>query len=245
MSVEEAKRIALDRARIQAIADEFGTLISQVNSSVVTNQNGQSDTQFLSLGGSDVKGEWLADTKEPVTEISYVDNTLVINAQVWGKARELKRAEYDLLIKTMGNGVECEHFKHNDRFSVLFRSPVKGFLSIWLVDEKLHQAYCLLPYDDGNGEAREIQSRKDYHLLCTADESYPYREETILTADTERDVNHLVFIFSSNPFTMPQTLQGEFLPEQTSQKFERWLQKNRVKDDHMFIVRRVIDISKE
>lgn len=31
ISLEEAKRIALERAKIQAIADEFGTIVSQSN----------------------------------------------------------------------------------------------------------------------------------------------------------------------------------------------------------------------
>ena len=55
MSIEEAKRVALDRAKIQAIADEFGTIVSQSTSTVITNKNGESDTQFFALGGSDVK----------------------------------------------------------------------------------------------------------------------------------------------------------------------------------------------
>ena len=59
MSVEEAKRVALDRAKIQAIADEFGTVVSQSTTTVISNKNGESDTQVFSLGGSDVKGEWI------------------------------------------------------------------------------------------------------------------------------------------------------------------------------------------
>ena len=59
VTLEEAKRTALDRAKIQAIADAFGTLVTQSNSTVVTNQNGQSDSRFFSLGGSEVKGEWI------------------------------------------------------------------------------------------------------------------------------------------------------------------------------------------
>lgn len=244
MSMEDAKRVAIERAKIQAIADEFGTVVSQSNSTVVSNQNGESDTQFFSLGGSDVKGEWISDEKEPRLAITYVDNALVITAEVWGKARETKRAEYELSILTLRNGVESEIFKNNDRFSVTFRSPVNGYFSIWLADDKLHQVYCLLPYDNAGGEAREIHSREEYTLLSTADPEYPYREETILTAETERDVNRLIFIFSTKKFTMPLTDVGEYVPELTTQKFEKWLQKNRVKDENMYVVQRMIEILK-
>ena len=35
-SLEQAKNIALDRAKIKALADEFGTVVSQTNSTVIT-----------------------------------------------------------------------------------------------------------------------------------------------------------------------------------------------------------------
>lgn len=41
VTLEEAKRTALDRAKISAIADAFGTLVTQNNSTVTTNKNGQ------------------------------------------------------------------------------------------------------------------------------------------------------------------------------------------------------------
>ena len=69
MSIDEAKKIALERAKIQAIADEFGTFVLQTNSTLVTNDNGNSDTRFLSLGGSEVKGEWLEDKEAPKYEL--------------------------------------------------------------------------------------------------------------------------------------------------------------------------------
>ena len=58
VTVEQAKTTALERAKVQAIADEFGTLIGQSNSTLVTNENGKSDTHFSSIGRSDVNGEW-------------------------------------------------------------------------------------------------------------------------------------------------------------------------------------------
>ncbi len=65
MSIEEAKRVALDRAKIQAIADEFGTIVLQSTSTVIINKNGVSDTQFFALGGNDVKGEWIETIGNP------------------------------------------------------------------------------------------------------------------------------------------------------------------------------------
>ena len=70
-SLEQAKNIALDRAKIKALADEFGTIVSQTNSTVLTNENGKTDNRFFSLSGSEVKGEWLENDGEPQYEILY------------------------------------------------------------------------------------------------------------------------------------------------------------------------------
>ena len=70
ISLEEAKRIALERAKIQAIADEFGTIVSQSNTTLVSNRNGESSSDFFSLGGSEVKGEWIETIGQPEYEIS-------------------------------------------------------------------------------------------------------------------------------------------------------------------------------
>ena len=71
ISLEEAKRIALERAKIQAIADEFGTIVSQSNTTMVSNRNGESSSDFFSLGGSEVKGEWIETIGQPSYDINY------------------------------------------------------------------------------------------------------------------------------------------------------------------------------
>ena len=49
VSLEEAKRIALERAKIQAIANEFGMVVAQSNATLVSNRNGESSADFSSL----------------------------------------------------------------------------------------------------------------------------------------------------------------------------------------------------
>lgn len=244
ISLEQAKMMAVERARLDALTRTFGANVSQINSVAVSTHNGESDTNFQSLGTTEVNGDWLADTRTPEYAIAYEGDMLVIKVKVWGKVRERKRANFDLSIATLCNGTESEKFKNNDRFSVRFCSPVKGFLSIWLADDNLQQAYCLLPYDNSNGEAREIQSRKKYVLLSTADSQYPYREETILTAERETEFNRLVFVFSPNRFTMPLAEHGTYLPELSVPDFVKWLQRNRIKDEDMYVIQRMIEIKK-
>ncbi|MEE0336507.1 MAG: DUF4384 domain-containing protein, partial [Prevotella sp.] len=77
VDLEKAKHIALERLKIQLIADEFGTTISQSNSTFVKNSNGESDVDFLSIGGSEVRGEWIETIGKPQFNISYEKDMLV------------------------------------------------------------------------------------------------------------------------------------------------------------------------
>ena len=52
VSRSAAMRTALERAKIQALADEFGTIVSQTNTSIVKDNNGQADSRFFSLGST-------------------------------------------------------------------------------------------------------------------------------------------------------------------------------------------------
>ena len=57
ISLEEAKHIAVNRAKIEAVSEAFGTLVTQNNATVISNSDGKSENRFLSIGGSEVKGE--------------------------------------------------------------------------------------------------------------------------------------------------------------------------------------------
>ncbi len=242
VSPDQAKATAIEKAKIEALAAEFGTVVSQTNTSTTKNANGNSETSFSSVGGTEVKGEWLADTKEPEVNVAFENNTFVVTAKVWGKAREIKQSNIELFIRTLCNDIESERFKHNDRFAVRFKTPVKGHLSIFLIDDNVEMAYCLLPYNSGKGHF--VDRIKDYEFLSTKDPAYPYEENTILTASQEVDFNRLVFIFSPNEFNMPLTDMGEYVMELPTTKFDAWLRKNRINDADMQVIYKTIEIHK-
>lgn len=73
MSPEEAERVAFERLKTKLIAEEFGTVVSQTNLTKVENQNGQSNIDFSSYGGSEVKGEWIETVKGPHFENGFID----------------------------------------------------------------------------------------------------------------------------------------------------------------------------
>lgn len=244
ISLDQAKRTAVERARIEALASKFGTEVSQTTMVSVVNRNDKSDTQYREVGGTEVKGDWLADTKEPEIDIRYEKGMLLVYAKVCGKARERKKADCELSVRILCNGKESESFQNGDRFSIHFKSPVKGFVSLYLIDDNVETAYCLMPYDNGDGKARSVEKSTEYIFLSTQDSLYPYREETILTTDREVDFNRLILVFSPNVFVMPITEAGEYLPELSTEKFYKWLRKNRMKDIDMQVLEKVMEIRK-
>lgn len=244
VSLAEAKAIAIERARLTAIANEFGTTVSQTNLATTHIENGTTRNDFLSLGETEVKGDWLGDTKESEIRPVYENNQLVIYASVCGKVRELKTAEVELRMQIMSNGIETERFKNNDKVAIRFKSPVNGYVAIFVRDDNAGIVSCMLPYANENGKARVVKNSKEYIYLSTDDPIYPYQEETILVTNKKVEFNTFVLVFAETEFAMPLSDMGEFVPELSVESFQRWLRRNRMSDKTMQTIEKTIQINK-
>ncbi|MDE7410590.1 MAG: DUF4384 domain-containing protein, partial [Paramuribaculum sp.] len=109
MSIDEAKRIALERAKQEAIATQWGTMVSQANTSVVVNDNGSSDTRFYSVGGTQVKGEWIETLGEPRYDISFTEGILIVKVNVSGRIREFDHTSPAIDVRTYRNFIGRNH----------------------------------------------------------------------------------------------------------------------------------------
>ena len=253
MSVAEAKRVAQERAKLQALADRFGTAIRQQNSTHINNSNTASTIDFLSIGNSEVKGEWIADIKEPVFEISFSDNNLIVKVLVWGKAREITSASVDISTFLLRNGKERKYesdvYRNGDDMYLKFRSPIDGYLAVYLVDEN-SIAYRLLPYSGVDAGALSVESGKDYVFFDSDCASTEQERNTIdeLTITTDKNVEHneIFILFSANPFVKPNDSQTDrSLPKSlNADVFQKWLAKNRTKDAGMVVINKLIKITK-
>ena len=87
--LDQARVIALERAKNQIIADNFGTVVGVNTTTVLENRSESSSVQFLSLGESEVRGEWLETIGKPVYSISYEQNYQVVKVHLKGKIREI------------------------------------------------------------------------------------------------------------------------------------------------------------
>lgn len=226
----EAKRSAITQARLKAIADEFGTIVSQTNTTAMHNADGKSSTSFNSYSENEVRGLWLSDTKEPEVTVKYRNEMMVIHAEVCGKVREQKHSSVEMQVKALNRGEESTVFRNNDRFSVSFKSAVKGYVAIFLREDDNEIVNVMMPYDNSNGHAREVKSNKEYVFLCTQDPEYPYAEETILTAQKSIENNTLIVVFSQKDFHVALSNKGEYVPQVDNDKFQKWIHSLRVFD---------------
>jgi len=253
VSLEQARQTALERAKLEALAEKFGTTVSQNNSTVVENKNGTSDIRFLSFGGSEVKGEWLETTKEPKYDISFEEGTLTVKVSVCGNAREIVGAGIDFTAKVLKNGTEAkfesDNFRDGDAIYLLFRSPKDGYLAVYLIDES-QTAYCLLPYRNAPSGNAHIKSGKEYVFFSgrNADrDEAAIVDDYVLTTEKSAEQNFLYIIFSPNEFTKANDKTGSeaSLPRELSYNdFQQWLAKNRTRDKDMKVETKGLTVTK-
>ena len=259
VSPDDAIATAVEKAKIQALADAFGTLIDIHSTNVIQNENGKSNSSFLSLGESSVKGEWLGDTKEPETEVGIEEGFLMARAKVWGLAREIVSAPIEIdakLLKQTDGRYDEDQFHHGDNVYLSFKSPTKGFLAVYLMDDK-GDAYCLLPYAGDDDGQFSVKANKSYLLFSEdhAEEGEKCDEYTMTCEKKTAEQNLVYVIFSPNKFTKANDEESdkvvdvngakELLPRFLSYAdFQKWLLRCRRADKDMQVIIKPVVISK-
>lgn len=253
VSLDRAKRTALERAQLEAIAETFGTDISQLNSTRVSNRNGHSNIDFLSISSSDIKGEWLETIGEPDYSISYDRGMLIVKCKVIGNIRKIESAGIDIKSKVLRNGTEerfeASEFRSGDDMYLSFQSPINGYLAVYLLDDN-GDAFCLLPYRNQTDGIQKITANTSYVFFSEKDASSPERDlidEYTLTCEQGIESNQIYIVFSPNTFVKANDNDmGEFLPREIDGKpFQRWLANVRRKDKYVSFSVKQITITKE
>lgn len=237
ISPDQAREIALARAQAKAIADEFGMVVTQSTSTMIDNRNNSTSTEFLALGGSELKGEWIEDIESPVYEYLTDGSNLAIRVRVKGKIRESNNARIPLDIKILCNGVtdanETDRFTSGDDLYISFASPVQGYLAVYLVDTS-GTAYCLLPYQAQTDGVFNIKANQKY-ILFHPDHCIGVRTDEVDPVEVyaeEQERNRIIIVFSPNKFYKgTDTKIDSTLPRSMPKaSFEKWLSDLRKKD---------------
>lgn len=253
MSINEAKEIALDRAKIEAIANEFGTLVHSSNATLMEESQRKSSVDFTSVSGSDVKGEWIKTTDGPFYDISFTDGDLIVTCTVSGVIREIESSKVLFDAKILRNGKEARYesddFKDGDDIYLMFKTPVSGYLAVFMLDAE-QNVNRLLPYRNMSGESYAVKKNKEYIFFSTETcdkEEKAFTDEYCIETDNDREANRIYVIFSRNKFVTAyneETSDGG-IPVAEFKKYHQWLSKARMHDNDMQVMEKVIFIRKQ
>lgn len=246
---------AIERARTIALEEEFGTYIQQRNQTKT--KNGKTD--FVSSGLSEVKGIWLGDTKAPEVTKSDDPNTgmPVFRAKVWGRAREIVGAGFDVTARLLRNHTdemsEDADFVNGDKLYLSFRTPVSGYLAVYSLGED-DMAYRMLPYDKTSISSYPVEADRDY-IFFSKEHKNPVelttKEITRVKMTTKKPIeyNRIYIIFSTNEFIRPSDNDRVSEADITKLRslpyddFQKWLLANRDRDAKMILIPKDVTIS--
>ena len=258
MSYEQACQAALIKAQNDAIAEAFGLSMSESNDIFISNIDGKSSTSFHSTSQGSVRGVWLADETAPKYEKFLQDGRDWVKVTVKGKAREIVSAGIDFEVAPIRYKADKELatdvFKNGDDFFLYFKSPVDGYLTVFLFDIAAGEAFCLLPYQDSGKGAYPIKFNEEYYFFSTnhAQAGEGKVDELVMTCAEGKpeEYNQLFIVFSPNPYAKKMATTGQkqltdelVIPSSLEYKdFNKWLMKCQQKDEQMEVRRIPIKI---
>ena len=242
-SPDECERKALEFAKLKAIADAFGTVVSETNVTHINNSETRSSVDYMSIGGSDVRGEWIETIGEPKYVTDYKDGMPIATVKVKGKIREIVAAKVEFKARMLKNGREdkfqADEFHDNDDLFVSFQTPTAGHVAIYLVDAD-KQAFRILPYQAQESGSYQVRANKRYVFFSDKDADPQERsivDHLYMTCERSSELNEIYVIFSPTEFYKAVDSQVKTgLPSQLGEKdFHDWLSKCRKHDTQMAV----------
>lgn len=254
VTLDDAKRIAVEQTRLKVLAAKFGTTINATTSIHIFNaesDRAESRTEVTTLAAHEVKGEWIEDTRAPEQEITYdpsLPNTTIIRTRVWGKAREIvaAKAAVDVrLLKDTLPEAETDVFRHEQDFYLSLQSPVDGYVAVYLLEHDEDMAYCLLPAENDPRGAVPVAGNRHYIFFSPeyAAEHYAADDQPAGTGylfTTGRPVSYsqIYVLFSPQQFfkANDEVVKDSryTLPRATSlHNFRQWLVRCKVHDTQL------------
>lgn len=252
VSLKEAKYLTLQQARLKALADKFGTLVSSLDMDETTVDGSQHNNRFASYSSSEVKGVWLKDIEDPQFEVQLCADGQMVKCFVKGWGQEIVSAPIDIKTTLTRNSPDPRNattrFKSDDDLYLRFESPVSGSLAVYLL--AADSAACLLPYPSQKDGRYQILGGREY-VFFSPEDALPGEADRVckyyLYAEEEVEYNQVYILFSPNGFTKASDKASiEGLPHQLSAKdFHQWLLNCRLRDGQMQVVVRHITIERD
>jgi len=281
MTKDQAKKKAQEQAEIDALQKQFGIVITKGNSTYVkNNQNGkevETNSTFNMIGNTYVPGEIIEilDTKfeelkgeksiKKGRKTSKVE-VISIKCTIKAKARPMSNNKVSFETFTLSGNMKnnkAEAYKSGDSFYLYFRTPVSGYVTVFIDDSK--QTVRVLPYQTMASKYENgipVEADKDYIFFSPSHKYFgddlAEVDEIELAAYSEQDLNVVYVIFSTEPFNKPRLkkdVNDDLLTEKEkakrytlpssldSNEFQNWLIDNLSKRENF--QRQVINITIE
>lgn len=235
----ECERLALEQARIDALAKKFGTIVSQDILQADRVQGNREKNDFLSLSSTEVRGEWVADDGDPVFTYEHdAKANLIVTCVIKGKAKAIDNESAQFNSQVLRNGTDTRNadinFRNGDAMFLDFQGSQDGYLAVFLEDEQ-KQVYQLLPYVNDQKTRVPVKKGNRYVFFSPRDgQRGEIVDELVLTADFNTEYNRVYVLFSPEQFSSPvmNRAPGE-LPYMNADEFSKWLVRTRKNDPKM------------
>lgn len=261
-SLDVAKKAALEKAKLQILEDEFGTVVGVSNISRTSNVNGTSSSNFLSIGETEVKGEWLGTVGTPTFEISYQQGMLTVKVSVTGKIREIEASTIEIIARVLRNGTDlrCESdtLKDGDDIFVYFKAPCKGYVSVYQYDSD--GVFRLLPYPESAETSMSVKGGTEY-IFFDRTSSKDGVSEVLkmvnggrsksnynIACNYAEDLCRYYIVFSRNQFVIANDTidkDGKTPATLDFESFQKWLSRSRKLDRDMTVAVRDVILKKK
>jgi len=255
-SLDAAKQTALELAKLKVLEAEFGSVVGVRNLSSASNVAGET---FLSIGETEVKGEWISTVGEPEYKIVSKDGRLYIEVTVTGKIRKITSSKIDLDVRVLSNGTDDKNrtdvLRDGDGLFILFKSPVKGYVAVYQSDSD--GVFRLLPYANSDLGSMPVKGGREYVFFEQDFEGgVALREELAakkkvfsnynIVCEKTRDLCRYYVVFSPNSFIIANDdVADKGIPAQlTFEAFQKWLTKAMKQDKDMVSLTRDVVLEK-
>lgn len=250
-TLQQAEQSAIRIAQDQMIASHFGTMVSSTSTMVISDIDGKSDMSSFTVGDVEVRGEWLSTNDTPVIIRDLINGEFVLTVTVSGTIREIKRNFVDFRCRILRNGeedgFESDSFVHGDYMYLSFRSPVNGYVSIFITDGKYVQ--CLFPYAGMGMDDMAVDGGTEYLFFSKKHPGNmdPNRVQKVrLGCSSNIEHNRVFVVFSPNKYSKPVDRDNGSLPRELDfGDFNSWLSRSRQRDLDMNVKQYEIVISKQ
>lgn len=242
----QAKENAIQEAQRQMIAEHFGTIVGSTTALTIDDE-----VKSVTYGDADIKGYWLADNAAPIIRKSVVNDHFVLDVTVSGKIQEFVSTPIDLKCAVLKNGTDNRYvstdFKNRDKLYLSFKSPVDGYLAVYLGDRET--VNCLFPYNGSSPEIMKISAGEEYILFSKAKsgnlDPLAVPEITLsCSPGNKMEMANLYVIFSPNEFTKANDYAADNFRYLPFEEFHSWLSRIRRLDTKMNLKSFTLTISR-